>query len=131
MPSAVQEELEEGIRLGINAPDVASLDWVNILPVAAALPPSVAHLGPGESEVIALGLETANSLLILDDLLARRIAGSLSLKCTGTLGILVKSKQVGLIPSVSSVIATLRVQGMWLSDAVVEVMLKLSGEQLR
>jgi predicted nucleic acid-binding protein len=67
----------------------------------------------------------------LDDLLARRIAGSLSLKCTGTLGILVKSKQVGLIPSVSSVIATLRVQGMWLSDAVVEVMLKLSGEQLR
>ena len=88
VPSAVQEELEVGKRQGIAVPDVSSLSWVHIRPVAsAALVPAVVDLGQGEAEVLALGLEIADSLLILDDQLARRIADLYDLRYMGTLGV--------------------------------------------
>ncbi|HEU0020927.1 MAG TPA: DUF3368 domain-containing protein [Dehalococcoidia bacterium] len=131
VPRAVQGELEEGSRQGFDVPDVTALEWLQVRPVASAvLVPALIDLGPGEAEVIALGLELANSLLILDDQLARRIANLRNLKYTGTLGVLVRAKRAGLISSVSAVVATLRGKGMWLSDAVLEAALRLSGEQL-
>ena len=99
-------------------------------PVASAsLVSAVVDLGRGEAEVIALGLELRDSLLIVDDQLARRIADLHGLRYTGTLGVLVKGKQAGHIPSVGAVITALRGKGMWLSDSVVEDALRLSGEQ--
>lgn len=40
----------------------------------------------GESSAIALALETPNCTLILDDFKARKIAGNLGLRFTGTIG---------------------------------------------
>jgi predicted nucleic acid-binding protein len=40
----------------------------------------------------------------------------------------VKTKQAGHLSSVRAVITALREKGMWLSDAVVEETLRLSGE---
>ena len=47
---------------------------------------------------------------ILDDLKARRIAQTLGLQVTGTLGILLQAKQTGLLPSVRAAISTLEKQ---------------------
>jgi predicted nucleic acid-binding protein len=111
-------------------PDVAALEWVQIHPVtSASLIPIVTDLGAGEAEVIALGLNMTDSLLIIDDRLARRIAGLHNLRYTGTLGILVKANRDGLISSVDAAITALREKGMWLSDTVVEQALRLSGER--
>lgn len=129
VPPAVQTELEVGKRQGIDVPDVNTLEWIHLRPVdSMALVPAIIDLGRGEAEVIALGLETAESLLILDDYLARRIADLHGLKYTGTLGVLVKAKQAGYLPSVTSVLTTLHAKGMRLSEKIINEVLRLSGE---
>src|SRR5919202_2873 len=81
VPPAVPQELETGKRQGVDVPEVNSIEWIQIRPVASAtIIPAVIDLGQGEAEVIALGLENPGSLLILDDSLARRIADLYRLK---------------------------------------------------
>ena len=59
IPPAVLEELSAGRAQGLNLPDVSSLDWVNVRrPASAVALRPVVDLGPGESEVLALALET-------------------------------------------------------------------------
>lgn len=57
------------------------------------------QIGKGEASAIALALETADNVLILDDWKARRLAERLGLSVTGTLGVLIKAKNTGIIPS--------------------------------
>jgi len=47
----------------------------------------VHDLGPGESQVLAVALETPGSVAVLDDRLARPEAEALQLPLTGTLGL--------------------------------------------
>lgn len=70
--------------------------------------PLVISLGKGEKEVLALGLESANHLLILDDLVARRYADAANLNFTGTLGILVLANARGLIDDVHQILRRLQ-----------------------
>ena len=66
VPPAVVEELSEGQRLGINLPNPLSLSWIIVRsPVSAPALWLISDLGPGESEVLALALETPNSVVIL------------------------------------------------------------------
>jgi predicted nucleic acid-binding protein len=129
VPPAVPQELEIGKLQGVDVPEVNSIEWIQIRSVvSAAIIPAVIDLGQGEAEVIALGLENPNSLLIFDDSLARRIADLYSLKYTGTLGVLVKAKQAGYLSAVAPVITMLRSKGMWLTDKIISDVLRLSGE---
>ena len=70
--------------------------------------PLVISLGKGEKEVLALGLESPNHLLILDDLVARRYADAANLNFTGTLGILVLANARGLIDDVHQILRRLQ-----------------------
>jgi predicted nucleic acid-binding protein len=129
VPSAVPQELETGKLQGVDVPEVNSIKWIQIRPVASAtIIPAVIDLGQGEAEVIALGLENPGSLLVFDDSLARRIADLYGLKYTGTLGVLVKAKQSGYLSAVAPVINMLRSKGMWLTDKIISDVLRLSGE---
>ncbi|XWK87639.1 MAG: DUF3368 domain-containing protein [Phormidium sp.] len=129
VPTAVTQELEVGKEQGVNVPEINSMAWIEIRPVTSAvLVPAVIDLGQGEAEVLALGLEIPDTLLVFDDRLARRIADLYKLKYTGTLGILVKAKQVGYIPAVAPIIAMLQSQGMWLNDKIINDILRLCGE---
>ncbi len=56
------------------------------------------QIDKGEASAISLAIETADSVLILDDEKARKFAAKLSLKITGTLGVIVKAKLRGIIP---------------------------------
>lgn len=129
VPLAVPQELETGKLQGVDVPEVNSIEWIQIRPVASAtIIPTVIDLGQGEAEVIALGLENPGSLLVFDDSLARRIADLYGLKYTGTLGVLVKAKQSGYLSTVAPVINMLRSKGMWLTDKIVNDVLRLSRE---
>jgi len=101
LPESVCDELAVGRAEGFDAPDPALLEWIDRrqtqIPELLRL---ITDLGPGEAEVIALGMEMPDSLLILDDGLARRIARSQNLRITGTVGILCAAKQHGLLASV-------------------------------
>lgn len=66
------------------------------------------QIDKGESSAITLALETPDCTLILDDYKARRIAEHLSLSYTGTIGVIVKAKLMGLIPSIKPLIDKIR-----------------------
>jgi predicted nucleic acid-binding protein len=61
--------------------------------------------------LIALASEIDNPLLILDDGKARHYAKSMDLNITGTLGIIIKSYELGLIDDALGVIKKLRLIG--------------------
>jgi len=129
IPPAVRDELRAGAERGVAVPDSSALEWLQIRPLRdTALLPVVVDLGSGEAEAIALAVAYPGSLLILDDSLGRRIARLNSLTYTGTLGVLVKAKVEGLLPSVSLVIDALRKTTMHLTPALIEMVLKEAGE---
>jgi len=130
VPPAVEAELQAGAQKGVAVPKIATLPWLNITPLASDTSiPLVTDLGRGGAEVIVLGLENPGSRLILDDTLARRIARLHNLQFTGTVGVIVRAKQAGLLTAVSPVISALREAGLWLSDELVAEVLHQARER--
>lgn len=66
------------------------------------------HLDKGESTAIALALETPNSTVVLDDYKARRMAEILNISYTGTIGILVQAKRMGLVSSIKPLLQKMK-----------------------
>jgi len=129
IPRAVAAELRAGLKRGFSVPDPHHLPWLHVQPIQdETLVPSVVDLGAGEAEAIALALSSAGSLLILDDALGRRIARLNKLRFTGTLGVLVKAKQSGLLPRVAPVLEALQSTTMWLRRDLIQWALREAGE---
>ncbi len=80
--------------------------WVTVLDVKDHTCQKVLELqiDKGESSAIALALELPNSTLILDDYKARKIANSLELPYIGTIGVVIKAKLLGIIPSIKPIL---------------------------
>jgi len=72
------------------------------------------HIDLGESSAIALAMEIIETVLILDDMEARQFALNLGLKITGTLGILIRAHNKGIITDVSAEISLLKDAGFHL-----------------
>lgn len=130
VPQAVLDELDVGRTLGLDVPDVFSLNWVTIRsPINNHLPLTVAGLGRGETEVLLLALEApAEIVVILDDVRARSVAEQLGLQLTGTLGLLLDAKRAGLVPEVAPLIDRLQALGFRLAKHTHSAVLKLAGE---
>jgi predicted nucleic acid-binding protein len=90
--------------------------------------PAATDLGAGESEVLALGLELTNAIVILDDRLGRYYAEALKLTFTGTLGILLRAKVEGFFPRIEPVLEQLERLRFRLSPRTRDAVLKLAGE---
>jgi len=129
VPPAVVDELAEGRALGVNLPDLTALDWVTIRrPVSELAVPLVTDLGPGETEVLMLALESREAIVVLDDALARRVAETFGLRLTGTLGLLLDAKRAGLIPAVSPLLDQLQALRFRVAPHTRAAVLKLAGE---
>ena len=85
-------------------------DWVQIKEVKDKYRQKLLEMqiDKGESSAIALALEIPDSTLILDDYKARRIAEQLCLSFTGTIGVIIKAKLLGLIPSIKPLLDKIR-----------------------
>ena len=131
VPEAVVAELEEGQRRNVLLPALEDLSWLIVRPVRdQTLLPLVTHLGDGEKEVLALGLETQDALLLLDDRDARRYARTLGLEITGTLGLLLRAKEHGILDSVGPVLDRLQSLQFRLNVRTREMVLKRAGETM-
>jgi predicted nucleic acid-binding protein len=82
------------------APTIPELPgWLLVQPLAHPRQPRTVSgsIGPGEHEVISLGLELGSERLILDEQPARRLATSLGLRVIGTVGLLLAAKDRGFL----------------------------------
>lgn len=87
-----------------------------------------AKLHDGEVEVMILAQERNADLVILDDNAAKKTAKYLGLTVTGTLGVLVKAKNQGIIGRVSPFLCEMRKNGFYISSEVERMVLEQAGE---
>ena len=66
--------------------------------------------------------------MILDDALARQYARMLNLKLTGTLGVLLKAKEAGLLPALAPVLERLQHLRFRIDPQTRQAVLRLAGE---
>ncbi len=86
------------------------------------------QLHDGEVEVMILGRELEAELLIIDDYLAREYAKYLGFKVTGTLGLLLKAKENGIIECVKPLVNDLVDNGIYIDDKLYQSILEIAGE---
>lgn len=87
-----------------------------------------AKLHDGEVEVMILSQEQNADLVILDDNAAKKTAKYLGLTVTGTLGVLLKAKQKGIIREIRPLLSEMRRNGFYISNNVENMVLEQAGE---
>lgn len=95
-------------------------DWIVVKPVIEnqRLEYLKSILDLGEATSIALASDTSESLLVIDEKKGRRIATELGIAILGTVGVLIRAHESGLIDSLDSVAARLEAVGFRLSTDV-------------
>ena len=132
VPEKVALELDAGRLLRADTIDPRMLDWVNVVSVSEkeihALPPN--QLGIGEQSVIAYTKINPEYLAGLDDRLARLFAEQLGIKVVGMIGVLLKAKNKGLLPSLCLLLESVHAQGFRMSNELYQEALSLAGEEI-
>jgi predicted nucleic acid-binding protein len=82
----------------------------------------------GEASALALALESPDSTLIIDDYKARKLAEKLELRYTGTIGVVIKAKLKGVIPSIKPLLYKIKSTTFRLTDEVERQALREAGE---
>jgi uncharacterized protein len=131
IPMGVYEEIISGQQQGLleifvndNIPE-----WIKVKQLKNEFSSSLLYeLDKGEKEVIIMGKELNADLLVLDENVARNIAELLNLNITGTLGILLLSKEQKLIKSIKYLMDELRSKSFWISNDVYNSILKYANE---
>jgi len=86
------------------------------------------NLGKGESQVLALSLHNAKAAVILDDKAAKKCAEVFDIKVMGTISVIIKAKQLGLIPEVKPLLYNLKSNGFRVSDKIITTALNIVSE---
>jgi len=82
----------------------------------------------GEAETIVLARELGAELVLMDEKKGRRKLSQMGIDKIGTLGILLKAKQMGLLELIRPEIEKLQQQSFSMSQKVVEAVLREAGE---
>jgi predicted nucleic acid-binding protein len=130
IPAAVHRELLAKIGPEAARLDEALATFIEVTPVAELAPEVQAAtegLGIGEQQAVALAYEL-KVLLVVDDRLARDAARRVGVTLTGVVGVLLRAKEVGLLPAVRPVLEDMRHRGYWLSDQLLDIATKVADE---
>lgn len=105
-------------------------EWVIIEQVANILVQQLLELqlDKGESSAIALALETQECTVVLDDIRARKVAEKLKLDITGTIGVIIKAKLNGIIPSIKPILDKIKITNFRLTQDIENQALIAAGE---
>jgi predicted nucleic acid-binding protein len=128
IPSAVFDEVRIGQEKDRTAAIALAWSAERRLP-DLVVPAGVEHwdLGAGESQVIAHGL-VGSCWVVLDDLAARRCASSHGLSVIGSLGVVLRSKQRGVIEKARPWVTKLIEAGMFTDARLLDQALGSVGE---
>ncbi|MGQ0445239.1 MAG: DUF3368 domain-containing protein [Beijerinckiaceae bacterium] len=130
IPEAVAREISEYSPSRPGAIDLSPERWITVQSVQSEqqvrlLLPT---LDRGEAEVIALALENRARLVLMDELTGRKVAESLNLNVSGTVGILMQAKQTGAITQIKPLFDEMKRQGVYFSQRFIDVVLQQLGE---
>lgn len=105
-------------------------DWITIRQLANKnrYLELVKDLGKGEASSITLALEFEDSLLIIDERKGRKVAEGLKIEIIGSLGVLIKAKDKGVIKSVKEFLDLIDKNNFRISESIKEKVLKKAGE---
>jgi len=87
------------------------------------------HIDSGEASAIALALETPKNIVILDDYKARKVAELLGISVTGTIGVIIKAKNSGIVPSIKPYLEKIRETNFRISDELEQIALGEANEE--
>lgn len=133
IPPAVLDELQLDTDLPGTQTlrEARSVGWIQVEAVSnEPFVRTLEHeLDRGESEAIVLAIETGATHLLLDEREGRRVARSLGLNATGILGILLRARRQGHLPSLREALRLLREEaGFWIAPELEADILRESGE---
>lgn len=131
IPPAVHSELEELRRFGFDLSPFEHASWVVIKEPADSSEVGKFEqvLDRGEAEAITLAIELKADFLLLDEKKGRSIAEMEGLTVVGLAGILIRAKQLSLIPEVKPLLDDLVKHNFRISKALYKVVLKRAGEE--
>lgn len=131
IPQAVYDEaVTAGREEGGAKQEIFTADWIETVQVKDRLAVEVLldELDLGEAETIVLAREIGADWVLMDEKKGRRKLTELGLNKVGTVGILLKAKQVGLLPQVRPDLERLRAQTFSISQRVIDAVLHQAGE---
>ena len=131
IPQAVYDEaVVAGHEAGYAKREVSTAAWIKVVNVTDRLAVEVLldELDLGEAEAIVLAREISADWVLMDERKGRRKLTQVGLKKIGTLGILLKAKQEGLLPAIRPDLEKLQQQSFSISQDVVEAVLREANE---
>ncbi|MEJ5312694.1 MAG: DUF3368 domain-containing protein [Anaerolineae bacterium] len=125
-----REAVVAGREVGGARKEVMDADWIKIINVQdqSAVQELLGEMDSGEAETIVLARELHADWVLMDEKKGRRKLEQFELSKIGTVGILLKAKQVGLLSAIAPEIKKLRQQGFSLSQTVVDAVLQQADE---
>ena len=104
--------------------------WISVKSIrdTAQYTELIDELGRGEASSIVLAQEIRGSLLIIDEKRGRRVAKDLRIEIIGSLGILLKAKQKGVIKEVKSILEKVEQTNFRVSRVLKQELLKRANE---
>ena len=102
--------------------------WVVVHPDPNAIPLEISTLGRGEATAILLAVQLDAELLLIDDRQARSAAQRLGVRCAGTLNLLQRAKQLGVISEVRGILDALVVANFRISKGTRQAFLQSVDE---
>jgi len=131
IPEAVYKEaVVSGREIGGAKYEVTSATWIKKIKVKDSLAVEILldELDWGEAETIVLAHEINADWVLMDEKKGRRKLVQLGLSKIGTVGILLKAKQVGLLSAIQPEIERLCQHGFGLSQSVIDAVLQQANE---
>jgi predicted nucleic acid-binding protein len=124
------EAVVAGREVGGAKREVSTANWIKTMHVQDRLAVEVLldELDLGEAETIVLARELGADWVLMDEKKGRRKLTQMGLKKIGTAGILLKAKQVGLLPAVRPELEQLRQRGFSISQPVIDAVLQQANE---
>lgn len=121
VPLEVANEVRAGgpVSFGVDVFDGSR--WLDVQPSPVRLSPVLQNsLDSGEAAVIQTALDLSVPLVCIDEEVGRRMARLSGLALTGSLGVLIKAKQLGFPVDMSLAIYNMRQHGIWLSQPLID-----------
>jgi predicted nucleic acid-binding protein len=127
---AVYDEAVAGREAGGAKREVSTATWIKTVSVKDRLAVELLldEMDLGEAETIVLACEIGADWVLMDEKKGRRKLTQLGLKKIGTVGILLKAKQVGLLSAIRPELERLRQQSFSISQAVIDAVLRQANE---